>query len=292
MKPYYITEIRELFSVSKVATVFYKDLTMDYPFHWDQHDFWEIVYIERGRCIARLGERKFALSAGDVVFFDPNTAHFEKPYGGDSVGIGVISFVCHSSAMVYFRENPTFHLTQYEARLFSAILSEGYQAFESIQDDREYMGMRARRDVSDASLQTIKLELEQFLLSLYRRRAEPMRKTARSEQVDTGSSALTEILAYFDKHLWEKLTIEQISHDLNRSPSFLKTCFKNHMHCGMMDYFTNLKMERAKILIRQGDFTITQIANRLGYADVHYFTKVFKRKTGMTPSAYRRGIMP
>lgn len=288
MKHYYITEIRELFSVSKVATVFSKDLTMDYPFHWDRHDFWEIVYIDRGSCRAQLGAREFLLSEGDVVFFDPNTAHFEKPRGGDSVGIGVISFVCRSEAMAYFREHPTFHLTPYEARLFSAILSEGERAFESIENDREYIGMRARRDVSDASLQAIKLELEQLLLSLYRRYAEPMR----GEQLDTGSDALSEILAYLDGHLGEKLTIGQISRELSRSPSFLKTCFKTHMHCGMMDYFTSLKVERAKTLIRQGGFTITQVANRLGYADVHYFTKVFKRKTGMTPSDYRRGVMP
>ena len=51
-----------------------------------------------------------------------------------------------------------------------------------------------------------------------------------------------------------------------------------------------LKIETAKTMLREGDGNITQIADRLGYASVHYFSRYFKQATGMTPSEYSLSI--
>ena len=57
-----------------------------------------------------------------------------------------------------------------------------------------------------------------------------------------------------------------------------------------MDYWTNLKIKRAKALIRQGGYNITQISEELGYSSIHHFTRMFKRVTGMAPTVYRDSV--
>ena len=52
----------------------------------------------------------------------------------------------------------------------------------------------------------------------------------------------------------------------------------------------NLKIDTAKQLMREGNYNITQIADYLGYASVHYFSRHFKQVTGMTPSEYTLSI--
>ena len=65
-----------------------------------------------------------------------------------------------------------------------------------------------------------------------------------------------------------------------------KTLFKSVTGLGVMEYYRLLKIERAKRMLREGEGNITQVADRLGYASVHYFSRYFKQATGMTPTEY------
>ena len=55
-------------------------------------------------------------------------------------------------------------------------------------------------------------------------------------------------------------------------------------------YFKNLKIDEAKIMIREGEYNFTEIAHRLGYSSIHYFSRHFKKATGMTPSEYAYSV--
>ena len=57
-----------------------------------------------------------------------------------------------------------------------------------------------------------------------------------------------------------------------------------------MDYFANLKIDAAKEMIRMSDMNFTQIAEELGYASIHYFSRQFKKRTAMTPTEYAYSI--
>jgi YesN/AraC family two-component response regulator len=62
------------------------------------------------------------------------------------------------------------------------------------------------------------------------------------------------------------------------------------MDISVMEYFTMLKIEEAKLLIREGDYNFTQISRILGYQSVHYFSRLFKKKTDMTLSEYASSV--
>ena len=59
----------------------------------------------------------------------------------------------------------------------------------------------------------------------------------------------------------------------------------------MIDFFTKMKVEYAKELIREKNQNFTQISEFLGYSSIHYFSRQFKKITGMTPSEYTASIM-
>ena len=58
-----------------------------------------------------------------------------------------------------------------------------------------------------------------------------------------------------------------------------------------MEYYLALKIEKAKQLLRENELSVKEIAERLAFNEPNYFTKTFKRITGMTPTAYKRRSM-
>ena len=102
---------------------------------------------------------------------------------------------------------------------------------------------------------------------------------------------LTErVIRYMDEHLCDNLSFSTICVFSAQSATNLKTIFKSVTGMGVMEYYRHLKIERAKQLLREGNGNITQIADRLGYTSVHYFSRHFKQATGMTPREYTLSV--
>ena len=93
-----------------------------------------------------------------------------------------------------------------------------------------------------------------------------------------------------EEHVSEQLTIEKICKNTLISRSRLQKLFQELHGCGVMEFFTLMKIDTAKELIRCNQLNFTQIADRLGYTSVHYFSRQFKKITHMSPSEYASSI--
>ena len=98
------------------------------------------------------------------------------------------------------------------------------------------------------------------------------------------------ITTYLEEHICERLTIETICQDNLIGRSQLQKLFREQTHCGVIDYFSHLKIRAAKEMIRTQKMNFTQISDTLGYSSIHYFSRQFKKITGMTPSDYTSSI--
>jgi AraC-like DNA-binding protein len=101
---------------------------------------------------------------------------------------------------------------------------------------------------------------------------------------------LRQVEEYMKAGVSRKLTLEMICHDNLISRSKLQQLFRVYEDSGVMEYFIRLKTETAREMIRTGGVNFTQIADFLGYSSVHYFSRQFKKMTGMTPSEYASSI--
>ncbi|CAH0118566.1 Regulator of RpoS [Paenibacillus sp. CECT 9249] len=92
---------------------------------------------------------------------------------------------------------------------------------------------------------------------------------------------------YITRNLSSDIGIEEIADHLGISCSYFSLLFKNHFGETFVEYLTKQRMELAKSLLLMSDKSITQIGSLVGYLERRYFTKVFQKYTGMTPSEYR-----
>jgi two-component system response regulator YesN len=95
-----------------------------------------------------------------------------------------------------------------------------------------------------------------------------------------------EVLKYISEHYMEKISIKSASMSVFISESNLMHSFKEELKITFNDYLTNYRLEKAKVLLMQGNIRVSDVATRVGYINVKYFSQVFKKIMKMTPSEY------
>lgn len=93
---------------------------------------------------------------------------------------------------------------------------------------------------------------------------------------------------YIDKHFAESITLDVIADKLHISPVYLSTVFKSETGMNYSKYLTSVRINKSKEMLRECDMNLTQIANAVGYDSLTYFSKLFRKKTGLKPMEYRR----
>ena len=97
-----------------------------------------------------------------------------------------------------------------------------------------------------------------------------------------------EIIRFLKENVERKITVDDICETLHYNKSYLFRQFKAETGETIMSYYTRLKIERAKRLLRETSFSVAQIADKLAFDTPNYFSKTFKKLTGYTPLQYKK----
>ena len=92
---------------------------------------------------------------------------------------------------------------------------------------------------------------------------------------------------FISEHFAEPLSLEDVAAHVDLSPSYFSTVFKEHTQTSFKEYLNYIRIEESKRLLSNTDYSIIDIAIAVGFEDQSYFSKVFKKYTGMTPKQYR-----
>ncbi|MCL9780172.1 AraC family transcriptional regulator [Vibrio sp. S4M6] len=95
------------------------------------------------------------------------------------------------------------------------------------------------------------------------------------------------ICIYIQENFHRSITRSNIANRFNISPNHLSRMFRKQGHMTLADYISWVRIDRAKFMLKRYDFRLAEVATRCGFQDVNYFFRVFKAKTGVTPSEYR-----
>lgn len=85
-----------------------------------------------------------------------------------------------------------------------------------------------------------------------------------------------------------ELSLDSVGDILHISPAYLSTQFKKYLHVGFLDYLTEVRIQAACELLADPLRPTAEVAGMVGYEDASYFARAFKKKTGLTPTQYRR----
>lgn len=114
-----------------------------------------------------------------------------------------------------------------------------------------------------------------------------------AEAQKRGNDIINNAVDYINEHYAdEDISLDSVAEEINISTNYLSALFSNKVGLSFVEYITKKRMAKAKILLRNTSKRSGEIANEIGYKDPRYFSFVFKKNQGCTPSQYRNGEMP
>lgn len=296
MPNYVKTNLAEEFHIPSIVTVHYYEYMSDFSFQGEQHPFWEFLCVDKGEVEVQADDRRMTLKKGQVIFHKPGEFHSLRANGVIAPNLVVVSFFCDSPAMAFF-ENQVLIIDDAARGLLSRLIVEAKAAFDGPFDNPAQLVLTRKASPLFGSEQMIRLLLEQLLIHLTRSfrqkgegpEGEPRQLTPLTKE-NNDIILYNRILAYMAGHLNQSITVDDICRHNLIGRSRLQKLFREQRGCGAIDAFLQMKIDAAKQMIRDSHQNFTEIADSLGYTSIHYFSRQFKKQTGMTPSEYASSI--
>lgn len=278
------TVLSTALSVTGIYSVHYFEYAKDFAYSGQIHDFWELVYADKQSIIVTAGAKEVLLPMGHLYLHRPNEFHNIRCDGVKAANSIIISFDCYSTELLNIA-GEVIGCSAQERTLLGAIVKEAGDAFLTP------LGLAYTRHMQKSGTghfgceQLVRLYLEELLILLIRGNQRPKRSVK-----PLSNALLISVCEYLEKNVEQSLRFSDVKEQFSVSGSVIKKAFREHMDCGVMEYFNRLKVDAAKALIRESNLNFTEIADRLAFNNSQYFTTVFRRISGMTPSEYASSV--
>ena len=99
---------------------------------------------------------------------------------------------------------------------------------------------------------------------------------------------MEDTIHYFNEAFSQEISIEEYAKNQHMSVCWFIRCFKRYMGMTPLQYITSIRINKAKDLLKNTDFTIQEIGSLVGYENPLYFSRIFRKQTGRSPSCYRK----
>ena len=238
-----------------------------FSLHW--HDRIEIIKIKKGQMTVEAYGSTILLKEGDVTVFSPKTAH--KGYTAE---VGVEYDVLMFDIRSFYNETPVCN------RYFSAFF-DGSAKFESVLSDVETSLCidKICGSADHNSLEIISLVYELIFL-LFKKH---LIKIERKEK-----TKIHELIEYMEENYREEIDAEALARRAGYSTEHFCRKFKEAIGITPMTYLRIYRLEESVKMIKDGEYSIGEIASRCGFSDANYFTRCFKAHYGVPPRYYTR----
>ncbi len=276
----------DIISVESIITVLHVDLKGKKAIG-EAHDFWEFLYVDKGTHKVTVDNTVYEINEGQLIMYSPLAFH-SVPEPSEAK-VNIVSFETSSPLMEHFKNN-IITLSGKQRRILSQIMETGEKCLKVISPNSGLLGMVPREGTPPAELQNLKNQLELLLIDMYEKNESTSSKPQNSNYENQNIRIFNTITQYMKENITKSLTLDDICHNCAISISQLKNACRSQ--CGMspISYFISLKLDEAKNMITDTDLNFTEISERLGFATVHYFSRLFKNKTGLTPSQYAKSV--
>ena len=283
------TKNAKAFYVSELNSAYYFSSKPHFEQRPEKYNVSQIFYIISGTGFIKSELGTFPLAPGMMLY---RPAFKESTYGwtSESASFAIINFVCDSPAMKAFEGAPLPLYEEESSTLLDVMKTTSRICIpEKGEDGVERYVLKT--DAPEVILGFIFSSLERFLSMVYCRLNGINILQDEAQKVNQyigDSKQMSDVAAYLKEHIGEQLTIADVCQHFWISPNSLMKKFKKETGMGLMEYFSDLKIREAKHLITKTSLRFSEISERLGFSSLNYFSKLFKSKTGMTPTEYSK----
>lgn len=256
--------------------------------HWHEH--FEIIVMKEGQAIFHVDSKPYEAGPGDVIMVPSGGLHVG--YSLKKGDISYVSIVFHAS--LFKDRNQDSQHEQFVAPYLnnryqfpvkpadhSGICSAYYPLLESVISEVLHKG--------PAFQLVVKNQLHLFF-TLLARSFPPQQSSDRqqSERHSVNRERFKPLLEHLEHHFDEKISLESAAKFVNLNPYHFCKMFKKLTGRTFIDYVNLYRINEAERLLLETDYTVTEIAGKVGCDNPNYFTKLYKQYKGLTPSGARK----
>ena len=277
--------LAQVVSIQRLVQMQYLECGPDYRSQCDTKEGWHLFYLDKGQMQLQWQEHSHTLQRGQMMLLPPGqTVEISCPQK-EPPNLVWLAFQTADGATLVPLAEQIIALQETERLHMASLLELARLIFQQGQP------LSLCPDAPPEAQQRFRIDLELLLLELLmRERSQQEEKPITLMRDRSYTEVLVRVQRYLEDHLGEKLTLSEICRSNLVGRSYLQKIFREKTGGGVMEYFGTMKIEKAKELIREREHNFTQISQLLGYQSVQYFSRHFKKVTGMTPSDYAVSI--
>lgn len=253
-----------------------------WPFSW--HEQIEFLYFRQGSAKILCGDRTIVAEAGDLILINPYELHQVNYHSGQPL------YDCLMIDASLYRDTRQGIC---DTRYFD-LLSDTHACFDNHlgQDPELVAHMEAlRRELLEQGVAyelSVKAHVFGLFVCLFRHHVRS--RTTFRQMVDNIEryERIKPVLEYMRQNISEPIRLEALAKQCSLSPAHFCRVFRQITGTTPVQYLTTLRLHQAAALLRRTDRSVSQIAEEVGFDDVGYMSRCFKKQFGMTPTQVKR----
>lgn len=232
---------------------------------------YQLLYVAAGKTHFFFGGKDHVVSAGNMVLFQPRQEQHYEYYGKDKPEVYWIHFTGGNVKNILRR----FEIPLRDPFFFCGTHSSYAALFKEI--------IHELQSCRTGYQELCEMYLRQIFLQIQR---------SRQEQTPSLSTYLLEEMEYaqryFNEHYQEPINIEAFAQSRNMSVSWFMRNFKQVTNQSPMQYILSIRIANAVSLLETTDYNVTEISTIVGYDNPLYFSRIFRKQKGISPTEYRK----
>lgn len=239
----------------------------------DRMSFYNIMLIYEGKAEFTCNNSKFLASRGDLIFYKPGDIRKAHTFADNLVKCFAVDFLytcpIYKNGQWKFENSDlpfSFSQTIDDKYLFSRLLD----LFSRL--NHSALSTKSRSKVNE------RLIFSEILTLLFQYKEGNQYNYSNMRKVD-------KIINYMTENYWKNITLKELAEYSQISPSYLGNIFKKVTGKSTIDYLIDIRINKAKSLLKDG-FSVSETSKLVGFNDIFYFSKAFKKHEGISPSQY------
>lgn len=282
-------ELDTTLKIDRVFSILYYDLSYNYKFQGEKHDFWEILIVDQGAVKVRRNDDFFIARAGEIIIHEPGEFHGIFTEKNQNAHIFILTFSTKSH-LIKTLSRANLRRSNEMDYYISEIYKHAEACFLACHPggNEPVFTTKKPEDIPIGTEQLLQMNMEAFIISLIRQQIANTEKEERKRlHYPTFIEEVNEILL---EALHEKNLLAKLEQELCLSKRTIQYRIKEEVGMTLSQYIRQLRIEKGKELLRRRELTVTEIADKLGYSTVHYFSSQFRTYNEMSPTEYRNAL--
>lgn len=241
------------------------------------HDYYQIVFIHSGEGEVDFSDFSYDAQANQVYIFKPNVKHRLKASRTKYFNTIELKFYCNNIESNSFIMQLPSHIDNVDMQIRNI--------FMSIEEE-----LRKKERYIEELIKTLLAQaLYHLARNLYREDEKCLlgKNTSYTYGNKSSLNPLNDVIKYIHENYEQEITLEDLAGIVHLSPIYFCSVFRDTFGTSPMQYLQDIRLENAKQLLSNSNDSITNIAERVGFQSIHYFSRLFKAHEGVTPSYFR-----